>query len=46
MNHIKSYDVPFHLRAGYEKEIMDMIEAGIIQRCEVVTAWYQSQVSR
>ena len=39
MDHIKLNDVPFHLRAGYEKEVMDMLEAGIIQKCEVANAW-------
>ena len=39
MNQINPYDVPFHLRAGYEKEVMDMLEAGIIQKCEVAIAW-------
>ena len=30
VNHIKPNDVPFHLRAGYEEEILDVIDAGII----------------
>ena len=30
VNYIKPYDVPFHLRAGYEEEILDIIDAGII----------------
>ena len=39
VNHIKPYDVPFHLPAKYEKEVMDMLKAGIIQKCEVATTW-------
>ena len=39
VNHIKPYDVPFHLRAGYEKEILDMVDAGIIDTCDVASPW-------
>ena len=39
VNHIKPYDVPFHLRAGYEKEVLDMVDAGIIATCDVATLW-------
>ena len=33
-NHIKPYDVPSHLRESFQIEICDMLEAGIIERCE------------
>ena len=30
--HLKPYDVPFHLRKGFEAELLDMLEAGIIKQ--------------
>ena len=38
-NHIKPYNVPFHLRDQFQKEVMDMLDAKIIERCEVATEW-------
>ena len=38
-NHIKPYDVPYHLRISFQREICDMLEAGIIETCEVSTQW-------
>ena len=38
-NHIKPYDVPFHLREQFQKEVRNMLGGGIIERCEVATAW-------
>ena len=35
--HLKPYDVPFHLRKGFEAELLDMIEAGIISQCTTHT---------
>ena len=40
VNHIKHYDFPFHLPTGYEKDVMDMLAAGIIQKCKGATAWH------
>ena len=37
--HIKPYDVPFHLRKGFESELLNMIEAGIIEQCDKPTIW-------
>ena len=37
--HLKPYDVPFHLRKGFEAELLDMLEAGIIQQCTQPTRW-------
>ena len=37
-NHIKPFDVPFHLREAFQKEVLYMLEAGIIQEWEVATA--------
>ena len=39
VNQVKPFDVTFHIRAAYEREIIDMIEAGIIVPCEVPTNW-------
>ena len=38
-NHIKPFDVTYHLRESFQREICDMLEAGIIERCEVSTQW-------
>ena len=38
-NHIKPYNVPFHLRDQFQKEVIDMLEVKIIERCEVATEW-------
>ena len=37
--HLKPYDVPYHLRQGFEAELLDMIEAGIIEQCTTHTEW-------
>ena len=37
--HLKPYDVPFHLRKGFEAELLDMLEAGIIKQCTTHTQW-------
>ena len=37
--HIKPYDVPYHLRESFQREICDTLNAGIIERCEVSTQW-------
>ena len=36
-NHIRPYDVPFHLREQFSQEIKDMLDAKIIERCEKFT---------
>ena len=36
VNLVKPFDVPFHLRKAYEREIR---EAGILIRCETPTDW-------
>ena len=41
-NHIEPYDVQFHLRDHFQKEVMDMLEAKIIERCEMATMAYKS----
>ena len=37
--HIKPYDVPFHLRQGFESELLNMIEAEILEPCDSPTLW-------
>ena len=37
--HIKPYDVPFHLRKGFESELLNMLDAGILKPCDTPTAW-------
>ena len=37
--HIKPYDVPFHLRQGFESELLNMLDAGILTPCDTPTAW-------
>ena len=37
--HLKPYDVPFHLRQGFEAELLNMIEAGILEQCTTHTQW-------
>ena len=37
--HIKPYDVPYPLRQGFESELLNMIEAGILQQCDTPTLW-------
>ena len=32
-SHIRPFDVPFHLRRGFDAELMNMLEAGIITQC-------------
>ena len=36
-SHIKPYDVPFHLRQAFESELLNMIDAGIVEQCETLT---------
>ena len=38
-NHFKLFHVPFYLREDFQKETCDMLEAGMIERCEVATVW-------
>ena len=33
-NHIKPFDVPYHMREQFSQEIKDMLDAKIIERCE------------
>ena len=35
VSHIKPFDVPFHLRESFQQEICDMLNAGVIEKCEV-----------
>ena len=37
--HLKPYNVPFHLRQGFENELLNMIEAGIIEQYTTPTQW-------
>ena len=37
--YIKPYDVPFHLRQGFESELLNIIEAGILEQCDTPTIW-------
>ena len=37
--HLKPFDVPFHLRKGFEAELLDMIDAGILEQCTTHTQW-------
>ena len=39
VNQVKPFDVPIHIRKAYEREISDMLEAGIIVPCEGPTDW-------
>ena len=39
MSHIRPYNVPFHLRQGFESELMNMLEAGVITQCDKPTLW-------
>ena len=39
VNQVKPFDVTFHIRKAYKREIIDMIEVGIIVPCEVPTNW-------
>ena len=39
VSHIKPYDVPFHLHESFQEEICDMLNAGVIEKCEVSTKW-------
>ena len=39
VNQVKPFGVPFHIRKAYEREISDMLEAGIIVPCEGPTDW-------
>ena len=38
-SHIRSYDVPLHLCQGFESELLNMIEAGILVQCDKPTIW-------
>ena len=38
-NLIIPFNVPYHLFEAFKKEVFDMLEAGIIERCKVATAW-------
>ena len=38
-NHIKPFDVPYHMREQFSQEIKDMLDAKIIERCEKSTKW-------
>ena len=37
--HLRPYDVPYHLRKGFEAELLEMLEAGIIEQCTSHTDW-------
>ena len=37
--HLRPYDIPFHLRKGFEAELLEMLEAGIIEQCTSHTDW-------
>ena len=39
VSHIKPFDVPFHLRESFQQDICDMLNAGVIEKCEVSTSW-------
>ena len=39
VNQVKHFEVLFHIRAAYEREIVDMLEGRIIVPCEVPTDW-------
>ena len=32
-SHIRPFDVPFHLRKGFDAELLNMIEGGILTQC-------------
>ena len=38
-NHIRPFDVPYHMREQFSQEIKDMLDAKIIERCERSTKW-------
>ena len=38
-SHNRLYDVPFHLRQGFESELMNMLEAWVITQCDKPTLW-------
>ena len=37
VSHIRPFDVPYHLRQSFQEEICDMLNAGVIEKCEVST---------
>ena len=37
VNHAQPFDVPFHLRNAYEREVNDMADAGILVPFETAT---------
>ena len=36
---LRPYDVPFHLPQGFESELFNMIEAGILVQCDQPILW-------
>ena len=39
VSHIRPFAVPYHLRESFQEEICDMLNAGVIEKCEVSTKW-------
>ena len=39
MSHIRPFAVPYHLRESFQEEICNMLNAGVIEKCEVSTKW-------
>ena len=39
VSHIGPFDVPYHLRESFQEEICDMLNARVIEKCEVSTKW-------
>ena len=38
-SHIRPFNVPYHLRESFQEEVCDMLNAGVIEKCEVSTKW-------
>ena len=39
VNHTRPFDVPYHLRSAWEKEIKDAIEGGVLKAVDKATEW-------
>ena len=36
---LQPYDIPYHLRQGFESKLLNMTEAGILAKCDPPTLW-------
>ena len=39
VNHTRPFDVPYHLRSAWEREIKDAIEGGVLKPVDKATEW-------